>query len=456
MKIILVLLASLFLVNHFHSQQVGYQESKFGVTLCCNLGGLTGDDISEGIKDYPGRGDNKIKYDNAPYSGVIFENFDTYQNNTSIRNGPFLIVVNGYRRCLIEYKNNFVASIVVYSGDGKGTKLIREYREPEKNTPDKPGKINITGIFDVSGEIDLTKIANANNISNLISTGPISREIKYETFMIPLSYKILNKDIPVTEIHTSFHSNGVIDEVVIYSKNTDPVDRILILKYDKKQNPLYVDTNFTIIKTDLPPEVGSLSKNGYFFKLSKSINGENGSTKFIKQLNNDYYFEKIIKNQYTGKIIEQYIEVISFDKDNGYHNYYDGARLEISGRTWVTNYSVEKSKKNVYHEDLKNGEQISYFEYPDKIESKCVFDNDKLVGNAVEYWPSGLVKENFNYIILDVKVNGNLNTESVKNGEQNEYYESGILMQKEYYNNGKLVSFEKYNPDGSILQKGNY
>jgi antitoxin component YwqK of YwqJK toxin-antitoxin module len=64
-----------------------------------------------------------------------------------------------------------------------------------------------------------------------------------------------------------------------------------------------------------------------------------------------------------------------------------------------------------------------------------------------------LVKENFNYIITNEI---SRNPESVKNGEQNEYYESGILMQKEYYNNGKLVSFEKYNPDGSILQKGNY
>jgi antitoxin component YwqK of YwqJK toxin-antitoxin module len=392
---------------------------------------------------------------------VIFEKFDTYQNNTSIRNGPFLIVVNGYRRCLIEYKNNFVETIEVYGGDGKGTKLSRQYRNPEKNTPDKPGKINITGIFGVSGEIDLTEIAKANNISNLISTGPILRENKYETFMMPLAYKILNKDIPITEINTSFHSNGVIDEVVIYSKNTDPVDRILILKYDKKQNPLYVDTNFTIIKTDFPPRVESLSKNGYFFKISKTIssrdekNGKYYTTEFKKQLNNDYYFETIKKNP-DGKIIEQYIEVISFDDPNQYHSlsYYDGARLEsYSGRTWVTNYSVEKSKKNVDHKDLKNGEEIAYFEYPDKIESKCVFANDQLVGNAIKYWPSGLVKENFNYIITNEI---SRNPESVKNGEQNEYYESGILMQKEYYNNGKLVSFEKYNPDGSILQKGNY
>jgi antitoxin component YwqK of YwqJK toxin-antitoxin module len=442
MKSILILLAALFPYNILLSQQIGFPEDKFGIHISFDdLGGLKSSHYPS--KDFPGRGDNKILFENRPYTGIIFENFDVYQNNIPIRNGCFLLVINGYRRCLINYENNFVESVKLYDLDGKITKLHRRYYYSQDAKRDTGIKISVDDVFKTEDDV-FQELTNSSNFVNLMSTGALFYEEINETNG-GLVYKINNQNLRIKGLKTTYHSNGRLNSIVIFPINRIPFDEIIIQKYNENQIPLIIDTNFTFIK----------SNQGYNYKISRTkfirdeYNGRYYTTELKKQVNNDYYF-KTINYSKEGEIINEYTEVWNFDPTTGKERYYyDGEYIEhdlFGKKTTITSYSAEKSK--IKDQNKKNGEQIKYFIYPDKIESRSVFENDLLVGNAIVYYSNGKIKSDLNYIII--------NNESLQNGEQKEYFENGVLKLKQNYYNGKLISFEKYNSDGSILQKGNY
>jgi antitoxin component YwqK of YwqJK toxin-antitoxin module len=463
MKSFLTFLLVISLSPIIFAQPQAFLQEKFGLSLSDDElfdddGGYSG---IKPLQNGPGTVNSKILLDNKPYDGVIFQKFDIYLNNEAIRNGYFLIVTNGIRRLRIEFKDKYVLSIIKYNNSGYRVWRQSYYNYCQNNCAME--RVKVSNVLE-PGDNDPTmesydakfvEIINTGDFTNLISTGALASYNQYSSSTGLLAQNICGKNISLDGIHRSYHQNGKLNSYAIFPKMKEPIDKIVLLEYDQNQNAINIDTNFYILK--LSDGYVKIT-NSCLESPSQTIRDEYVVRKLIKQEGENYTYELTIYNS-KNRIEAKFNEIWTINSAKSFPKIvYDGPYITYdsftSKITSVTNFSAEQSNKYAsgWGEDKKydfiNGEQIFYYNYPDKIAAKRTFTNGQVNGLVIEYYKNGNIKNKENYVLFDGK--------SMKDGEQIKYYVNGKIELKEVYKSGKVVSFEKYYPNGDLLQKGAY
>ena len=468
MKSYLAFLLVISLSPIIFAQPQAFLQEKFGLSLsddklfddvgCCST--------QEPLKNGPGTLNSKILLDNKPYNGLIFQQFDLYVNNEAIRNGYFLIVSNGVRRLKIQFKDKYVQSIIKYNNSGY--RIWSQYYYQDCGLNCAKERVKVSNILETQDndetfetyDAKYVEIINSGDFTNLISSGALARYEQYATPTSFLTQNICNKNISLNGVIRSFHPNGKLASFKIYPKMKEPIREIILFEYDYNQNAINIDTNFNIIK--LSDGYVKITNSCLESPPFQAIRGRYVVRKLIKQDGENYTYELSVYNT-ENRIEAKFNEIWTINSAKSYPiKVYDGPYITYdfftSKISSVTNFSAELSNKyasqivykwgesKIY--DFINGEQIFYYNYPDKIAAKRIFTNGQIDGQAIEYYKNGNFKLKENYTIVNGK--------SMREGEQVKYYVNGKIELKEVYSNGKVISFEKYYPNGNLLQKGTY
>ena len=128
-------------------------------------------------------------------------------------------------------------------------------------------------------------------------------------------------------------------------------------------------------------------------------------------------------------------------------------RKRISGKIFREEHYKQGKKHGIFKEYDEQGNLTHQDEY----------NNDKLVGESLWFYPTGIIRERWTYIGEDKEEcriyweNGQLYKVSYigekPHGEVREWYDNGNIMSITLYNKGEIVDEQRYYKDGKPMKK---
>jgi antitoxin component YwqK of YwqJK toxin-antitoxin module len=161
-------------------------------------------------------------------------------------------------------------------------------------------------------------------------------------------------------------------------------------------------------------------------------------------------------NEYPSKkFIIDNNDLCLIEKGNYINGKLDGkkVRKRISGKIFREEHYKQGKKHGIFKEYDEQGNLTHQDEY----------NNDKLVGESLWFYPTGIIRERWTYICEDREEcriyweNGQLYKVSYigekSNGEVKEWYDNGNIMSITLYNKGEIVDEQRYYKDGKPMKK---